>query len=233
MITFTAIIRNANLHSQYTNPIIDIGDALKLWNIEQAISNYALFHNIPKNSVCKKDLEESSAGVNGWYIFGLKSEDNIESQTIVIQKIEKNGDWFINFMVSENEITIKMKTILSKNGKVCVYYTSEMKNPEKIIKKQKKIISLKETIKKAVENEDYLKAYRYKNKIIKAEKEIENIDTTPDYFEIVQVERVEEENTPKWDIYTKESESKLEIPPPDVLSWSRNMDDDLEELRNM
>ena len=112
MITFTAIIRNANLHSQYTNPIIDIGDALKLWNIEQAISNYALFHNIPKNSVCKKDLEESSAGVNGWYIFGLKSEDNIESQTIVIQKIEKNGDWFINFMVSENEITIKMKTIL-------------------------------------------------------------------------------------------------------------------------
>ena len=108
-----------------------------------------------------------------------------------------------------------------------------MKNPEKIIKKQKKIISLKETIKKAVENEDYLKAYRYKNKIIKAEKEIENIDTTPDYFEIVQVERVEEENTPKWDIYTKESESKLEIPPPDVLSWSRNMDDDLEELRNM
>ena len=44
MITFTAIIRNANLHSQYTNPIIDIGDALKLWNIEQAISSYALFH---------------------------------------------------------------------------------------------------------------------------------------------------------------------------------------------
>lgn len=224
MITFTAIICNANLHSQYTNPIVDIGDALKIWDVEKAITNYASFHNVSKDSVCKKDLIGSSAGVNGWYMFDLNTEDNIEYQTIVLQKIEINGNWFINFVVSENVYINKMKTILSKNGKVCVYYTPDVSIPDTSI--------LKKTIKEAVIKEDYLKAYRYKEKLIKAEKEIEVINSTPKYFEVVQVEGISNSSEKiKWDIYTKESESLLEIPPPDVLAWSRNSDEELEELR--
>ena len=91
---------------------------------------------------------------------------------------------------------------------------------------------LKKTIKEAVIKEDYLKAYRYKEKLIKAEKEIEVINSTPNYFEIVQLEGISNSSEKiKWDIYTKETEILLEIPPPDVLAWSRNSDEELEELR--
>ena len=51
-------------------------------------------------------------------------------------------------MVSENAITNKMKTILSKNGKVCVYYTPDVSIPERSI--------LIESIKIGVDKEDYL-----------------------------------------------------------------------------